>query len=239
MVGQAPPPPNSGWRLGLYWTYVVLLSVGSIFYLAIVSPIIRPTLPTHPGHLLFCIIAGVAIADAAAHALSDIAGIWKPHDLGGAEKRRQKFNPRKLLVADTKRLISHLTAVPVVGLMAFAYTLLSPHIQARLFGATAGEGAVFLNFFSQTLLGGLEVFAFFLSHDARSTLRDHLHLAELVPASFEAAAILAGLKLYGLLITVSTLRLAGAPIVLLRTWMKENSRRKRAPAKSQPRKAAD
>jgi hypothetical protein len=60
-----------------------------------------------------------------------------------------------------------------------------------------------------------------------------------VPASFEAAAILAGLKLYGLLITVSTLRLAGAPIVLLRTWIKENSRRKRAPAKSQPRKAAD
>lgn len=227
MVGQPPPPTGSGWRLGLYWTYVSLLSIASIFYLAVASPIIRPTLPTHPEHLLFCIIAGIAIADAAAHALSDIAGIWKPHDLGGAEKRRRKFNPRKLLLADARRLTSHLTAVPVVGLMAFAYTLLSPHIQTRLFGAAVGEGAVFLNFFAQTLLGGLEVFAFFLSHEARSTLRDHLHLSELVPASFEAAAILAGLKLYGLLIIVSTLRLAGAPIVLFHTWLRsQNGSRK-------------
>jgi hypothetical protein len=230
VVGQAPPPTSSGWRLGLYWTYVVLLSIASIFYLAVASPIIRPTLPTHPAHLLFCIIAGIAIADAAAHALADIAGIWKPHDLGGAEKRRQKFNPRKLLLADTRRLLSHLTAIPIVGLMAFAYTLLSPNIQARLFGAAVGEGAVFLNFFAQTLLGGLEVFAFFLSHEARSTLRENLHLTELVPASFEAGAILAGLKLYGLLVIVSTLRLAGAPIVLFRTWLRENGRRKRKPA---------
>lgn len=235
MVGQTPPPPSSGWRLGFYWTYVVLLSIASIFYLAIVSPIIRPTLPTHPEHLLFCIIAGIAIADAAAHALSDIAGIWKPHDLGGAEKRRQKFNPRKLLLADARRLASHLTAIPIVGLMAFSYTLLPPQIQDHLFGAAAGEGAVFLNFFAQTLLGGLEIFAFFLSHEARSTLRDSLHLTELAPASFEAAAILAGLKLYGLLIVVSTLRLLGAPVVLLRTWMHERSRKKRAPA----RKSAD
>ena len=226
MVGQAPPPATSGWRLGLYWTYVSLLSIASIFYLAIASPIIRPTLPTHPEHLLFCIVAGIAIADAAAHALSDIAGIWKPHDLGGADKRRQKFNARRLLLSDAKRLLSHLTAIPIVGLMAFAYTLLSPNIQARLFGAAAGEGAVFLQFFAQTLLGGLEVFAFFLSHEARSTLRDNLHLTELTPGSFEAGAILAGLKLYGLLIIVSTLRLAGAPIVLFRTWLRENGRRK-------------
>jgi hypothetical protein len=231
VVGQIPPPPSAGWRFGLYWTYVTLLSIASIFYLAIASPIIRPTLPTHPEHLLFCIIAGIAIADAAAHALKDITGIWKPHDLGGAQSPRKKFNARKLLIADGRRLLSHLTAVPIVGLMAFAYTLLSPHIQGRLFGAAAGEGAVFLNFFSQTLLGGLEVFAFFLSHEARSTLRDNLHLTELIPASFEAGAILAGLKLYGLLIIVSTLRLAGAPIVLFRTWLHDNSRRKRKPAR--------
>lgn len=238
MVGQTPPPPSSGWRLGLYWTYVGLLSIASIFYLAIVSPIIRPTLPTHPEHLLFCIFAGLAIADAAAHALKDIAGIWKPHDLGGAEKRRQKFNARRLLLADARRLLSHLTAIPVVALMAFSYTLLSPYIANRLFGATVGESAVFWTFFSQTFLGGLEVFAFFLSHESRAALRDSLHLSELTPASFEAGAILAGLKLYGLLIMVSTLRLLGAPIVLLRTWMHENSRKKRAPAKA-VRKAAD
>lgn len=237
MVGQTPPP-SAGWRLGLYWIYVGLLSIASIFYLAIASPIIRPTLPTHPEHLLFCICAGIAIADAAAHALHDIAGIWKPHDLGGAEKRRQKFNPRKLLFADVNRLLSHLTAIPIVGLMAFSYTMLSPHIADRLFGSAAGEGAVFWKFFSQTFLGGLEIFAFFLGHEARATLRDALHLSELQPASFEAGAILAGLKLYGLLIVVSTLRLLGAPIVLLRTWMNENSRKKRKAPKAQSEKSA-
>ena len=236
MVGQTPPPPSSGWRLGLYWTYVSLLALASIFYLAIASPIIRPTLPAHPEHLLFCISAGLVIADAAAHALHDITGIWKPHDLGGAERRRQKFNARKLLLADVRRLLSHLTAVPIVAMMAFSYTLLSPHIADKLFGAAAGEGTVFWTFFTQTFLGGLEIFAFFLSHEARASLRDSLQLTELTPHSFEAGAILAGMKLYGLLIVVSTLRLAGAPIVLLRTWMHENSRRKRNAAKHRPRK---
>lgn len=209
--------------------------MASIFYLAIASPIIRPTLPTHPEHLLFCVCAGIAIADAAAHALRDIAGIWKPHDLGGAEKRRQKFNARKLLIADVKRLLSHLTAIPIVGLMAFSYTLLSPHIADRLFGATVGEGAVFLKFFSQTFLGGLEIFAFFLSHESRAEMRDTLHLAELVPQSVEAGAILAGLKLYGILVVVSTLRLLGAPIVLVRTWAHDASRRRRARVKQMPK----
>ena len=238
MVGRAPPPPGAGWRLGLYWTYVGFLGVASTFYLAVASPIIRPTLPTHPEHLIFCVCAGIAIADAAAHAIADIVGIWKPHDLGGAQAPRQKFKPRKLLIADFNRFVFHLTAVPIVGLMALAYTLLSPHIQDRLFGTAAAQGAVFWTFLSQTFLGGLEVFAFFLSHEARSTLRDNLHLTELTPLSIEAGAILAGMKLYGLLIIVSTLRLLGAPVVLVRTWLRENDRKRRKPAKAR-KPAAD
>jgi hypothetical protein len=189
-----------------------------VFWLSIVSPIIRPTLPTNPAHLLFCIFAGIAIADAAAHAIDDIAGIWKPHDLGGAQTRRQRFSWRKLLLADVRDLLAHLTAIPVIALMAWSYTLLPPSIEDRLFGASAGQGFVFWNFLSQSIMGGLDVFAFFLSQDAKATLQAKLALVELQPKSFEAGAILAGLKLYGLLIFVSTLRLIGAPIVLFRTW---------------------
>jgi hypothetical protein len=197
-----------------------------VFWLSIVSPIIRPTLPTNPVHLLFCIFAGIAIADAAAHAIDDIAGIWKPHDLGGAQTKRQRFNARKLLMADVRDLLSHLTAVPVIALMAWSYTLLPPLIEDKLFGASAGQGFVFWNFMSQSIMGGLDVFAFFLSQDAKTTLQGRLALVELQPQSFEAGAILAGLKLYGLLIFVSTLRLIGAPVVLFRTWMQSKPKNK-------------
>ncbi len=228
MVGPiAPPPSGARWRLGIYWVYVGLLSIVSIFYLAVVSPIIRPTLPTHPQYLLFCIFAGIAIADAAAHAIDDIAGIWKPHDLGGAQTPRQKFKPRKLLMADVTNLASHLTAIPIVGLMAWSYTLLPPGIEDKLFGSSAGQGSVFWNFMSQSVLGGVDVFAFFLSQEMRATLRDKLQLVELSPQSFEAGAVLAGLKLYGLLVFVSTLRLIGAPIVLWRTWVQSKRKAKR------------
>jgi hypothetical protein len=231
VVTRAPPPARARWRLGPYGFYVGLLSAASIFWLAVVSPIIRPTLPTHLEHMLFCTFAGIAIADAAAHAISDIAGIWKPHDLGGAQTPRQKFSVRKLLAADIRNLISHLSAVPVIGLVAYSYTLLSPHIEDRLFGSAVGQGLVFWNFLSQSFLGGIDVFGFFLSHETRAALRDKLMLVELSPQSFEAGAILAGLKLYGLLIFASTLRLVGAPIVIFRTWLssrKRNRRRKRA-----------
>ncbi len=142
-----------------------------MFWLSIVSPIIRPTLPTNPAHVLFCIFAGIAIADAAAHAIDDIAGIWKPHDLGGARTRRQRFKWRKLLLADMRDLLSHLTAVPVIALMGWSYTLLPPSIEDKLFGASAGQGFVFWNFMSQNIMGGLDVFAFFLSQDARRRCR--------------------------------------------------------------------
>lgn len=222
MVG--PAPPTAARRVGLYWTYVALLSLVSIFWLAVVSPIIRPTLPTNPAHLLFCIFAGVAIADAAAHAISDITGIWKPHDLGGAQAPRQKFRAGKLLLADARDLLSHLTAVPIIALMAYAYTLLPARIEDKLFGADAGQGFVFWNFMSQSAMGGLDVFAFFLSQDMKTALQQKLMLVELQPKSFEAGAILAGLKLYGLLIFVAALRLIGAPVVLLRTWMSSKTR---------------
>lgn len=238
MVVQ-PPPAEARWRLGFYWLYAGLLATASIFWLAVVSPIIRPTLPTHPEHLLFCIFAGIAIGDAAAHAIDDIAGIWKPHDLGGALSRRQKFSARKLIVADLQSLASHLSAAPVIGLMAFAYTLLTPNIQDRLFGAAAAEGAVIWTFISQAILGGLELFAFFLSHEARAALRDHLYLVELQPVSVEAGAILAGLKLYGLLISVATLRVLGAPIVLIRTWMQSRRTARRAKQAKRRGTAAD
>ena len=96
MVRPAPPPARERWRLGVYWLYFGVLSVGSVFWLAVVSPIIRPTLPTNPAHLLFCIFAGIAIADAAAHAIDDIAGIWKPHDLGGAQTLKSSAGFRPL-----------------------------------------------------------------------------------------------------------------------------------------------
>jgi hypothetical protein len=231
VVIEAPPPARTGWRFGLYWIYAILLSLASVFWLAIASPIIRPTLPSHPEHLLFCIFAGIAIADAAAHAINDIAAIWKPHDLGGAQSRRQKFSVRKFLLADVKRLASHLSAVPIIGLVASSYTLLTPHIEDRLFGHSASEGAVFWNFISQSILGGIDLFAFFLSQEAKETVRNSLHLSELSPASFEAGAILAGLKLYGVLIIVSALRVIGAPVVIFRTWMASKSRaRKKKPA---------
>ena len=228
MVGPIAAPASVGrGRFGLYWIYVGCLSIVSIFYLAVASPIIRPTLPTHPQYLLFCIFAGIAIADAAAHAIDDITGIWKPHDLGGAQTPRQKFKPRKLLLADVNNLLSHLTAAPVIALMAWSYTLLPPNIEDKLFGASAGQGNVFWNFFSQSVLGGVDVFAFFLSQDMRATLRDKLALVELSPQSFEAGAVLAGLKLYGLLILGSSLRLIGAPIVLWRTWAQSRRKVKR------------
>lgn len=224
MVVIGPPPADTRWRAGLYWLYFGLLAVASIFWLAIVSPIIRPTLPTHPHHLLFCIFAGMAIADAAAHAIDDIAAIWKPHDLGGAQEVRRKFSVRKLLMADVKGLASHLTAVPIVGLLAFGYTLLPAHIEDKLFGSAAGQGAVFWNFMSQSIMGGTDVFGFFLSQDNKALLQQNLHLVELQPKSFEAGAILAGLKLYGLLIFVSALRLIGAPVVIWRTWVASQKR---------------
>jgi hypothetical protein len=228
VVGPTPPPGGSPWRLGLYWLYVVLLAAASIFWLAIASPIIRPTLPSFPQNLLFCIFAGIAIADAAAHALSDIAGIWKPHDLGAGQTPRRKFSMRKLFFADVQRLLTHLTAIPVVALMAFSYQLLSPTIEARLFGQDAAEGFVFWNFMSQSVMGGTDVVGFFLSQDTKAALQEKFQLAELSPRSFEAGAILAGLKLYGLLIFVSALRVLGAPVVILRTWL---ASRKRKPAR--------
>jgi hypothetical protein len=203
-----------------------------VFWLSVVSPIIRPTLPSNPSHLLFCIFAGIAIADAAAHAINDIAGIWKPHDLGGAQTRRKRFSWRKLLLADVRDLLAHLTAAPIIAAMAYAYTLLPPSIEDKLFGASAAQGFVFWNFLSQSVMGGLDVFAFFLSQDAKAALQARLALVELQPQSFEAAAILAGLKLYGLLIFVSTLRLIGAPIVLFRTW--RQSRRVKPKRKPKP-----
>jgi hypothetical protein len=192
----------------------------------VVSPIIRPTLPTNPAHLLFCIFAGIAIADAAAHAIDDIAGIWKPHDLGGAMTPRRKFSPGQLLRDDIGGMLSHLTAVPVIAAMAYAYTLLPPRIEDKLFGASAGQGFVVWNFLSQAIMGGLDVFAFFLSQDAKTALQQNLNLTELQPKSFEAGAVLAGLKLYGLLMCVSVLRVVGAPVVLFRTWMQSRKGRR-------------
>jgi hypothetical protein len=230
VVGVVAPQPSGSRRVGLYWIYVGLLSIVSIFYLAVVSPIIRPTLPTNPVHLLFCIFAGIAIADAAAHAIDDIAGIWKPHDLGGALTPRKKFSARKLLLDDVRGMLSHLTAVPIIFAMAYAYTLLPPRIEDRLFGASAAEGIVFWNFISQSILGGLDVFAFFLSQDSKTTLQQNLQLTELQPKSFEAGAVLAGLKLYGLLMFVSVLRVIGAPVVLWRTWV-QSKKGRRKPAR--------
>ena len=232
MVGPAPPPSSSTWQAGLYWLYVALLTMVSIFWLAIASPIIRPTLPSNPQNIFFCFFAGIAIADAAAHAISDIAGIWKPHDLGLAQAPRRKFSASKLFIADVKRLLSHLTALPIVAMMSYSYQLLSPAIEAKLFGPEAAQGLPFWNFISQSIMGGTDVFGFFLSQDTKSTLQQNLHLVELQPRSFEAGAILAGLKLYGLLISVSTLRVLGAPIVIWRTWMSNRKKPKK------PKKAA-
>jgi len=227
VVGSAPPPSDSGWRIGLYWLYVILLATISIFWLAIASPIIRPTLPSNPQNLFFCIFAGIAIADAAAHAISDIAGIWKPHDLGLVQAPRRKFSATRLFFDDVRRLLSHLTAVPIVALMAYSYQLLSPAIENRLFGREASEGMVFWNFMSQSIMGGTDVFGFFLSQDTKAALQQNYHLVELQPKSFEAGAVLAGLKLYGLLIFVSTLRVLGAPVVIARTWFASRKRPKK------------
>ena len=232
MVGPAPPRGDSSLRVGLYWAYVTILAAASIFWLAIASPIIRPTLPSNPQNIFFCFFAGIAIADAAAHATSDIAGIWKPHDLGLAQAPRRKFSASKLFIADVKRLLSHLTALPIVAMMSYSYQLLSPAIEAKLFGPEAAQGLPFWNFISQSIMGGTDVFGFFLSQDTKSTLQQNLHLVELQPRSFEAGAILAGLKLYGLLISVSTLRVLGAPIVIWRTWMSNRKKPKK------PKKAA-
>ncbi len=232
MVGPAPPRGDSSLRVGLYWAYVTILAAASIFWLAIASPIIRPTLPSNPQNIFFCFFAGIAIADAAAHAISDIAGIWKPHDLGLAQAPRRKFSASKLFIADVKRLLSHLTALPIVAMMSYSYQLLSPAIEAKLFGPEAAQGLPFWNFISQSIMGGTDVFGFFLSQDTKSTLQQNLHLVELQPRSFEAGAILAGLKLYGLLISVSTLRVLGAPIVIWRTWMSNRKKPKK------PKKAA-
>ena len=129
-------------------------------------------------------------------------------------------------------MLSHLTAVPVIAAMAYAYTLLPARIEDKLFGASAGRGICPLrNFLSQSILGGLDVFAFFLSQDSKTTLQQALNLTELQPKSFEAGAVLAGLKLYGLLMFVSVLRVVGAPVVLFRTWNQSRSMRKRKPAK--------
>ena len=131
-----------------------------------------------------------------------------------------------------KRLLSHLTALPIVAMMSYSYQLLSPAIEAKLFGPEAAQGLPFWNFISQSIMGGTDVFGFFLSQDTKSTLQQNLHLVELQPRSFEAGAILAGLKLYGLLISVSTLRVLGAPIVIWRTWMSNRKKPKK------PKKAA-
>jgi hypothetical protein len=233
MVGPAPPRGESSLRVGLYWAYVTILATASIFWLAIASPIIRPTLPSNPQNIFFCFFAGIAIADAAAHAISDIAGIWKPHDLGLASSPRRKFSASKLFFADVKRLVSHLTALPIIAMMSYSYQLLSPAIEGRIFGPEAAQGFPFWNFVSQSIMGGTDVFGFFLSQDTKSQLQQNLHLAELQPRSFEAGAILAGLKLYGVLIFISTLRVLGAPIVILRTWLvnRKKPKKSRKPAK--------
>lgn len=228
MVGRSPTRGESSLRAGLYWAYVAILAGASIFWLAIVSPIIRPTLPSNPANIFFCFFAGIAIADAAAHAISDIAGIWKPHDLGHASSPRRKFSASKLFLADVKRLVSHLTALPIIAMMSYSYQLLSPAIEARIFGPEAAQGFPFWNFVSQSIMGGTDVFGFFLSQDAKAQLQQNLHLVELQPKSFEAAAILAGLKLYGVLIFISTLRVLGAPVVILRTWLINRKKPKKA-----------
>ena len=199
----------------------------SIFWLAIASPIIRPTLPSNPQNIFFCIFAGIAIADAAAHAISDIAGIWKPHDLGLALAPRRKFSARKLFLDDVRRLLTHLTAVPIIAMMSYSYQLLSPAIEAKLFGPEAAQGVPFWNFVSQSIIGGTDVFGFFLSQDTKSAIQQDYHLVELQPKSFEAGAILAGLKLYGLLISVSALRVLGAPVVIVRTWLTSRKKPKK------------
>jgi hypothetical protein len=125
-------------------------------------------------------------------------------------------------------MLAHVTAVPVIAGMAYAYTLLPARIEDKLFGSSAGQGFVVWNFLSQSLLGGLDVFAFFLSQDAKAALQQSLNLTELQPKSFEAGAVLAGLKLYGLLMFVSVLRVVGAPVVLFRTWL-QSRRGRRAP----------
>lgn len=231
MVGPAPPRGDSSLRVGLYWAYVVILAAASIFWLAIASPIIRPTLPSNPQNIFFCFFAGIAIADAAAHAISDIAGIWKPHDLGLAQAPRRKFSASKLFMTDLKRLLSHLTALPIIAMMSYSYQLLSPAIEARIFGPEAAQGFPFWNFVSQSIMGGVDVFGFFLSQDAKSSVQQTLHLVELQPKSFEAAAVLAGLKLYGVLIFISALRVLGAPVVILRTWNANRKKPKKKAAK--------
>ena len=148
----------------------------SIFWLAIASPIIRPTLPSNPQNLFFCIFAGIAIADAAAHAISDIAGIWKPHDLGLAQAPRRKFSARKLFFADVRGLLTHLTALPIIAMMSYSYQLLSPAIEAKLFGPEAAHGVPFWNFVSQSVMGGTDVFGFFLSQDTKAAIQRDLHL---------------------------------------------------------------
>ena len=199
----------------------------SIFWLAIASPIIRPTLPSNPQNIFFCIFAGIAIADAAAHAISDIAGIWKPHDLGLVQAPRRKFSARKIFLDDVRRLLTHLTAVPIIAMMSYSYQLLSHAIEAKLFGPEAAQGVPFWNFVSQSIMGGTDVFGFFLSQDTKSAIQQDFHLVELQPKSFEAGAILAGLKLYGLLISVSALRVLGAPVVILRTWLTSRKKPKK------------
>ena len=138
---------------------------------------------------------------------------------------RRKFSAGRLLRDDIGGMLSHLTAVPVIAAMAYAYTLLPARIEDKLFGAIAGQGFVVWNFLSQSILGGLDVFAFFLSQDAKTALQQNLNLTELQPKSFEAGAVLAGLKLYGLLMFVSVLRVVGAPVVLFRTWMQSRKGR--------------
>ncbi len=228
----SPPRSASSLRAGLYWAYVTILAAASIFWLAIASPIIRPTLPSNPQNIFFCFFAGIAIADAAAHAISDVAGIWKPHDLGLASAPRRKFSARRLFFTDVKRLISHLTALPIIAMMSYSYQLLSPAIEARIFGPEAAQGLPFWNFVSQSIMGGVDVFGFFLSQDAKTSLQQTLHLVELQPKSFEAGAILAGLKLYGVLIFISTLRVLGAPVVILRTWNASRKKPKKKPTKA-------
>ena len=118
-------------------------------------------------------------------------------------------------------------------MMAYSYTLLSPAIEARLFGPEAAQGFGFWNFISQSVMGGLDLFGFFLSQDNKTALQQNFHLSELQPRSFEAGAILAGLKLYGVLVFVSALRVLGAPIVIWRTWMsnKKKPKKPKKPAK--------
>ena len=233
MVGPTQPRSKNSLRAGLYWAYVTILAAASIFWLAIASPIIRPTLPANPQNIFFCFFAGIAIADAAAHAIGDIAGIWKPHDLGLPSQPRRKFSASKIFLADVMGLVWHLTALPIIAMMSYSYQLLSPAIEARIFGPQAAQGFPFWNFLSQSIVGGVDVFGFFLSQDAKSALQETLKLTEFQPKSFEAAAILAGLKLYGVLIFISILRVLGAPIVILRTWLvnRKKPRKIRKPAK--------